>query len=65
MKKRLLSYILAFCMAIGILPSMSFAAETAAPAIPTPVELGSVADYQNVLDATYDENGLRVAKIGY
>ncbi|MEG0021176.1 MAG: WG repeat-containing protein, partial [Oscillospiraceae bacterium] len=62
MKKRLLSCILALCMAIGFLPTMSFAA---APAIPAPVELGSLADYQNVLDATYDENGLRVAKIGY
>ncbi|MEG2383567.1 MAG: hypothetical protein RSB39_08255, partial [Oscillospiraceae bacterium] len=61
MKKRLLSSVLALCMAIGFLPTTTFAAEpAAAPAIPTPVELGGIADYQNVLDATYDENGLRV-----
>ncbi|MEG2138168.1 MAG: WG repeat-containing protein, partial [Oscillospiraceae bacterium] len=72
MKKSAISLLLTLCMALSLFPVGAFAAEvTPAPgmvlsgAAAPPVELGSVADYQNVLDATYDENGLRVARIGY
>ncbi|MEG2139123.1 MAG: hypothetical protein RRY64_10750, partial [Oscillospiraceae bacterium] len=63
MKKSAMSLLLTLCMVLSLLPTGAFAAQ--AGSVEGPVELGSVADYQNVLDATYDENGLRVARIGY